>query len=126
MKRLALLICLTACGDNIEPTTWGDVSAELAVEFCDGLGFCGWIQDDERALCIEHTSWHLCEPDMSCDTVVDAEVAAAAIAECRAALDADVYLDPYSEECFFLGYFGRMPPECNAVFELHPMADAGP
>lgn len=120
MKKFLLLLTLAACGDNITPTTWGSVSEELAVEFCDGLGYCGWLADADRDICIEHTAWHLCEPQHSCDIRLDSEAADTALDECRAALDAPEYFDPYSDACFFLGYYGLVPAGCNAVFDLEP------
>lgn len=121
MTRIALLcLALVACGDNLEPTTWGTVSNEFAAEFCDGLGFCGWIGDADRGICIEHTAWHLCAPDHTCEVQVDPGAAERALAACAEAFDAPAYRDPYSRECIGLGIYGFVPSDCYPIFDLDP------
>ncbi len=114
MKYLAALLLLTACNDFTY--TWGTASDQLAQIYCGGSMQCGYVAEDELDICHEHVSWHLCAPDGTCDAELDQGVAEKALTACDAAVRA---LD--GDGCYFLGYWGVMPPECGAVFDLEPI-----
>src|SRR5574342_867279 len=98
MRQILVLCALcVSCGDDEEPYTWGDVSAELSLEYCEGLERCGWFfsEDDGVNICAEHTAFHLCETDRSCDREVDEKKARVMLDACSAAFDA---MDPEGAE----------------------------
>lgn len=116
-----LFVLSTACADDPDPYTWGDVSEELASTYCEGADACTFEVDVD--LCTEHTAWHLCEADRSCDAEVDADVALDALEVCRAAVEAGAaaFAEPGGDADVCNGIlFGYLPPECNPVFDLKP------
>lgn len=114
------LYFVAGCGDTEEtPYTWGDVSLELSTAYCTAVADpCGYQVDVE--LCVEHSTWHLCNADRSCDREIADPVAAhatvAACAEAFATLDGD--------GCYFLIAWGVAPEECGPIWDLKPEADA--
>lgn len=120
MKRIAfalLAVCLVAaCGGDEEKYTWGDVSTELSVAYCDKFYACyaeqgGIASEAVVDSCARHNTWHLCEEDNSCDRAV-AEGAEALVEACVDAMP--------STDCYFLTNWGVGPVECNPVFDLKP------
>lgn len=115
-KIIAALLFVAACGGD-DTYTWGDVSAELSVDYCTALRTCGYDWTDEDvSLCAEHTAWHLCEDDKSCDREVDEETARAALDACASVLAS---LEAGSGECVLLAW-GYVPDECAVVVNLKP------
>lgn len=115
LSGLVFAVVLVACGDN-EVYTWGDASLEMGPVFCGALSDCGYDVDLE--LCIEHTAWHLCEPDYSCDVEVDEVEAEDAIAACDIAFR-EFTDDPNSLGCYFLRY-GITPEGCMDFWDMSP------
>ncbi len=124
LGTMILSLCLVACGsDEEEPYTWGDLSLELGTAYCNTISKCGFYVSD-TTICADHTAWHMCEPDMSCDIEIDREAAAVALETCVEALN---FLQPEDEGCYVIGFYGYVPQECDAIFELRPEveSDAG-
>ncbi len=116
MRKLILFLALLApaCDDEPPPYTWGDAVTELSDLYCSALADpCGYTIDAEY--CSTHNSWHLCEPDMSCDVEVDEEAVRAMLADCAADLAA---MD--DTECFVARQWGWAPESCRAVLDLNP------
>lgn len=118
---IATLLLLATCGGNDDPYTWGDASDEIALAYCEGLDACTFEVDVD--LCVDHTAWHLCEADRSCDAQVDGDAFALALEECRAAVDAGAV--EFAEAggdatvCNAI-LFGSLPHACDPLFEFRP------
>jgi len=114
---LALLAaCLVACGGGDTPYTWGNVSSEVSVAYCDKFYACyaeqgGVATEAVVDSCARHNTWHLCEDDNSCGLVMP-EGAEELVQACVDAMP--------SADCFFLTNFSVGPVECNPVFDLKP------
>jgi len=126
MKKIALFIVLcvnvVACGSSNGPYTWGDLSLEISQNYCGALHQCGFARSErDYEVCVEHTTFHLCEPDSSCDIEIDEDEARVAMDNCSAVLHTLTY---DSEECFFLGRYGFLPTECSTLFDLRPDTSA--
>lgn len=114
---LAFALILAACSSD-ETFTWRDVSRGLSQEYCSTLAQCGFISEqDVYDVCVEHTTFHLCEFDMTCDVEVDKAAARVALEKCN---DKLMTLEPEDEACYLLGFWGYLPAECNDVFDLAP------
>lgn len=113
MKYLPLIL-LIACSS--QPYTWGDVTDELAGDYCATLAQCGFRAALDREVCIEHTTFHLCRADRSCNRPVRVDDAEAALAACANSLGAYEF---GSFECIKLGY-GLVSAECSDVLDLKP------
>ena len=110
MRHLVLFLFVLGCGACSGDTklTWGDVSQDLAEGYCEALDACGFVSD--TPVCIEHTAWHLCEPEHSCDTDLP-DAARSALEACLEALP--------EASCTFLWY-GQLPIECGDILEMRP------
>ena len=115
MKRLLLLLALTGC--TPDEYTWGNTSNQLAQIFCHGADYCGYLAPEDVGPCIEHTAWHLCEPDHTCDVSLDQDSTEALLTTCDTAVGG---LD--QDGCYLLGFWGFMPTECGPAFDLRPEA----
>jgi hypothetical protein len=111
-KILAGILLLTACGSD--PYTWGDMSEDVADAYCKGLVMCGFEVD--YPVCSEHTRFHLCETDHTCNVSLPDE-AQDVVEACLAKM---VTLDPASEDCYLLAFWGQVPEECAAVWDYRP------
>lgn len=111
MRGAAFLVVLAACAD---PLTWGEVSTDLASAYCDARETCGYPVDGP--ICREHTRWHLCEPQRTCDDVVD-WAALDALWTCTEALEG---LDEIG--CDFLVFYQALPRACYGLFVFDPGA----
>lgn len=119
MKTIALAALLAvACSsdDPPPPYTWGDASLELATAFCQAFETCGGLSVDQP-ICTEHTRFHLCETNHTCETVLPEPEGPDAAMVCVADLLA---LTPRDEGCYFLHVWGYAPPGCEAIFALRP------
>lgn len=113
-----LAACTVACSEGGSTYTWGMFSDELSHVYCDGIGRCGLFNDDvDFRLCVEHTSWHLCEADRLCDTAINEAEARATLEPCSMAMSE---LEPEDESCYLLGYHGVLPSACSAIFDTRP------
>lgn len=123
MVGLMLSVVVACGGDDAEPYTWGDVSVELSAMYCQAVADCGFMSQKGVELCVEHSAWHMCEPDMSCSVEVDERLASEYLVTCEAALQ-PLYLDNPDPDaqfsCYLLGYYGLVPEGCGPVFELDP------
>ncbi len=128
MKKLALVLCLMACGDAEEappdatpPYTWGDLAEGVTTAYCNALvDPCRYSVDVE--FCVKHNAWHLCETDGTCDAPVEQAAAEEALAACAEALASSD-----DTECYLMRSYGVVPEECQAVFDLKPqLQDGGP
>lgn len=76
---------------------------------------CGYLDESELDVCIEHTSFHLCAPDGTCDVELDQSTTEDALYACDAAVRT---LDDFG--CYLMNAWGSMPQECDAVFAVDP------
>ena len=120
MKTIAAVLAFVFVGCSSEPDkyTWGTVSEQLSVEYCSALSRCLWIDQSDIGRCSEHTLYHLCEYSETCGVELDQKAVQPKLESCLAAINE--VTDPASDQCFFIGYFGAVPPVCNEVLELAP------
>lgn len=126
VSLMVVCLALGACGSDEDSFTWGDASLQLSTDFCEGLATCGYFgdgstPDSAKQLheCIAHSTFHLCELAGTCDVSLpdgSAEVSDA----CTEAVRAYVENDAETDACFLLGWYGILPEECGAVFDLDP------
>lgn len=117
MKMISpIFLFIFACSNDSPPDTytWGEASVELATAYCQTLENCGSVVD--QPVCVEHTRFHLCEVDHTCDTDLPPEAPDATM-QCVADLLA---LTPDGEGCYFLQAWGVSPPGCEAIFSFRP------
>lgn len=110
ISAFTLCFLLSACSDDPEPLTWGELSLELGQAYCGAISGCGF---DAKPHCAEHVQWHECVPNNSCDVELPDE-AQVAMDICGARLDAST-----DQDCVLL-YYGYVPPECDPVFGFDP------
>lgn len=118
------LLFLACCGNNKAPT-WGEAVEEFSVGYCHAINACGWIANEhDGAICEEHTAWHLCAPDGTCDLESTPEQREALDA-CMTALADPVFTwdretGQLSPECLQLVFWGILPAECGPFFDSFP------
>lgn len=115
---IASFVLLTACGGE-EIYTWGNATMSLSTGFCNALSGCGYYSDDEqREQCIQHSNFHMCEIEGTCNEEIDASV------ETQVDLCVDdlavVGTGEDTASCFYLGFFGVVPESCYPVFDADP------
>ena len=116
MYRILLFsLILIACKDTKladTPYTWGDVTEEMSEAYCSKLAECGIVSDEER--CYEHSLFHMCELEVTCNVEMDEEVADLN-AECVNQIN-DI---EGPDACYNLGW-GFLPDPCLDVFGFMP------
>lgn len=112
MRRLLPLLLLAACGSE-QPYTWGEASEQFAAAYCSAYRGCGYDIDQE--LCIEHTAWHVCRDNRTCDTEVDESATVDALIPCT---EAFARLDEFG--CYALVIWGALPAGCMSFWDLQP------
>lgn len=116
-KFLLAMLMMSGCGSDSDVYTWGDLSYQVSLAYCEALNKCEYLDKDRVSICADHSMWHLCVPDSTCETEIDEDDAVAAMDACDAALKVAVK-DPNA--CFVIAAFNVLPPECQAVFDLAP------
>ena len=107
-NALLVIVLILSCGGEPQPYTWGDLSAQLADDYCAARVGCGQVNEADREYCYAHSYSHLCELQDTCSEELEDQAQWDSLA-CTQALS---LLD--DADCLRL-LWGLMPSECEAV-----------
>jgi hypothetical protein len=104
-------VCALAC--ESKPPTWGDYIADFSDTYCTTLAKCGY--ENVVQICVEHTYWHLCSENRSCDVNMSDLETKHSLEECLEDL-----AKTDGDRCYYLGFWGFLPKSCYEFFRHAP------